>query len=98
VVVLPLLFASLQLIELRSQPATDASETEKAPGATFGQTFVLDSVGSLSSSSEKLAQPGILGDVKAKSWASLGTASLTMVIEPRFVLTKVHVTDSPASR
>ncbi len=34
-------------------------------------------------------------DVKAKSCASFGTVSFTMVIEPRFVLVNVQVTVSP---
>src|SRR4051794_22519621 len=44
--VLPLLFASLQLIELRSHPATGPSVTDKVPGTTLAQTLVLGSVAS----------------------------------------------------
>ena len=38
-----------------------------------------------------------MSSVKVKSWAPLGTVSLTIVIEPRWVLVKVQVSDSPAS-
>ena len=58
---------------------------------------VFDSVPSASSSSEKLVGLRPPPAVNEKSWASLGTASLTTTILPRLSLVNVQVTVSPAA-
>src|SRR4029450_11315802 len=80
-----------------SQPLTSVSVTDLVPGTTLVNVLVSESVLSLSSSRLKPDRP--LPDVvKPKSCASLGWASLMIVIVPRFVVVNVHLTVSPASR
>ena len=58
---------------------------------------VFESVGSASSSSEKLDGLSPPPAEKLKSWASLGVASFTTTMLPRLRLVKVQVTISPGA-
>jgi hypothetical protein len=80
-----------------SQPFGTVSENEyPAAGGTLLNVCVFDSVGSVSSSSEKLPGLSPLPAMKAKSCGSSGWESSTRISLPRLRLVTVHVTVSPA--
>jgi hypothetical protein len=92
-----LLFGSLQLIFVSVQPLGGPFSVHVyVLGGKPDVDLLFDSVPSASSSNEKL--PMDAEQVKLKSWASLGTASLVIVILPSIVFVKVQVTLSPAAR
>ena len=98
--VLPVLLEvdSEQLRAVRSQPVTAASVTAQVPGTMFGQVTVFGSVGSERRRRQAHRACGGHDVAEMKSWASLGTESLMIVIEPRLESVKVQVTLSPGSR
>ena len=89
-------FVFVQVRSVRVQPLVAVSVTDLLPSwlPSNVNTFVFESVPSASSSSEKPDVPEPLV-VNAKSCASFGCASLTIVSLPSCLLVNVQTQESP---